>query len=243
MTTAARTALITGGSKGIGRAIALRLAADGFDIWLNYRSGHEQAAAVQKAIHDKGRQCQLVCFDVADAQACSEHLAPLVKEQTPFAVVHNAGFAKDSIFALMAQESWEKVLAVHLNGFYNVTQAVLPAMLRKRQGRIVTISSTAGETGTAGQVNYSAAKAGLIGASRSLAVEIAKRNVLVNAVAPGFIDTDMLQGLPLETIKERIPLGRLGKPEDVAGLVSFLCSDDAQYITGQVLSVNGGIYT
>jgi 3-oxoacyl-[acyl-carrier protein] reductase len=143
----------------------------------------------------------------------------------------------------MEEDDWNKVISVHLSGFFNITRTVLPFMIRKRKGRIVNISSTSGETGVAGQVNYSAAKSGLIGATRSLAVEVAKRNILVNAVSPGFIDTDMLKDLPVEEITKRIPLGRIGKAQEVAEVVAFLCSPGASYITGQTISVNGGIYT
>ena len=238
-----KVALVTGASKGIGKAIALRLAREGFSIWLNYKNDTQAAQAVQEAIIQTGQQCTLVPFDVADAEAAKQALAPLLEATTPFVLVNNAGFARDTIMAMMSPREWNDVVQVHLNGFYNVTSQVLPKMLRKRMGRIITITSTAGQTGVAGQVNYSAAKAGLIGATRSLAVEVAKRNILVNAVAPGFIETEMLAGLPMEKILPTIPQSRVGTPEDVAGAVNFLASDDASYICGQVISVNGGIFT
>lgn len=238
-----KIALVTGASKGIGKAIALRLAQDGFDIWLNYHSDHTAAHEVAHAIEEKGRNCLLRPFDVSDSKQCKDALLPLLEETPPFAIINNAGFAKDSIFAMMPQKNWEDVLNVHLHGFYNVTNTCIPFMLRKRQGRILTITSTSGQTGIGGQVNYSCAKSGLIGATRSLAVEIAKRNILVNAVAPGFIETDMLEHLPMEKILEQIPLRRIGKPEEVASMVSFLVSDEASYITGQVFSINGGVFT
>ena len=238
-----KIALITGASKGIGAAIARRLAADGFGVWLNYRSDHEGAFAVQADIERSGGLCLLLPFDVANFDACKKALAPLLEETTPHVLVNNAGFAKDGIMAMMGEESWRDVLNVHLNGFYNVTSCVLPKMLRKRAGRIINVSSTSGQTGVGGQVNYSAAKAGLIGATRSLAVEVAKRNVLVNAIAPGFIATTMLDGLPMDAITPTIPQGRVGTPDEVAAVASFLASPDASYITGQTIAVNGGIFT
>ena len=238
-----KIALVTGASKGIGAAIAVRLAMDGFAIWLNYRSDHKGAQAVQAKVEAAERPCVLLPFDVASLEDCQKTLAPLLEEATPFVLVNNAGFARDGIMAMMREESWKTVLDVHLNGFYNVTSCVLPKMIRKREGRIITISSTSGQTGVGGQVNYSAAKAGLIGATRSLAVEVAKRNILVNAIAPGFIDTGMLADLPMEHILPAIPQGRMGSPEEVAGVASFLASQDASYMTGQVLAVNGGLFT
>jgi len=237
-----KIALVTGASKGIGAAIAKELAADGFHIWLNYRSDHDAARQVADEMTAAGGSCDLLPFDVADAAATSAALEPLLADNVPFVLVNNAGFARDGIMAMMSQESWEKVLAVHLNGFFNVTRLVVARMQKKREGRIINIVSTSGESGVAGQVNYSAAKAGLIGATRSLAAEVGRRNVLVNAVSPGFIATDMTSELPMDQILPMIPLGRVGNAEEVSGLVGFLCSDRATYITGQVFAVNGGIH-
>ncbi|MBN2427415.1 MAG: 3-oxoacyl-ACP reductase FabG [Deltaproteobacteria bacterium] len=238
-----KIALVTGASKGIGAAIARDLAGDGFHIWINYRSDHEQAESVAGEIRHAGGDCTLLPFDVADRAAVLEVLEPLLEKEVPEVLVNNAGFARDGILALMSPADWQDVLSVHLNGFFNVTRVVLARMMKKRRGRIINIVSTSGETGIAGQVNYSAAKAGLIGATRSLAVEVAKRNILVNAVSPGFIATEMTRDLPKEQILPMIPLGRIGEPEDVSGLVSFLCSERAGYITGQVFAVNGGTHT
>ena len=237
-----RIALVTGGSKGIGSAIAESLAADGFDIWLNYRSDHKAAESTAARIEKGGRACRLLPFDVSDEGAVKKALEPLLEEATPYALVNNAGFSKDELLIWMSLESWEKILSVHLTGFFLVTKMVLLNMLKEREGRIVNIVSTSGQSGLAGQVNYSAAKAGLIGATKSLALEVAKRNLLVNAVSPGFIATEMTKAIPKERILPMIPLGRMGDAEEVAGAVSFLCSPRASYITGQVISVNGGVY-
>lgn len=237
-----KIALVTGASKGIGAAIARELAKDGFHLWLNYRSDHQAAETLAEEIRNGGGECTLIAFDVADPAAVAAELEPLLKNHVPTALVNNAGFARDGILALMSQKDWNDVMAVHLGGFFNITRLVVAQMLKKRRGRIVNIVSTSGETGLSGQVNYSAAKAGLIGATRSLAAEVARRNILVNAVSPGFIATEMIEALPKEQILPMIPLGRIGEPEEVSGIVSFLCSERASYITGQVFAVNGGAH-
>jgi 3-oxoacyl-[acyl-carrier protein] reductase len=237
-----KVALITGGSKGIGAAIAQALAIDGFDIWLNYRSDHEAASKIAKKVEEEGARCLLLPFDVSDPNDVLSNLTPLLENEIPYTLINNAGFKKDIIMAWMTQEEWSDVLRVNLDGFFHVTKPVLNSMLRKKEGRIINIVSTSGQSGMPGQVNYSAAKAGLIGATKALAIEVARRNILVNAVSPGFIETEMVNDLPKEKILPMIPLNRFGTPMEVAGVVSFLCSEKASYITGQVISVNGGVY-
>lgn len=238
-----RIALITGASRGIGRAIALRLARDGFDIWANYASGKDAAEALCREIESLGRKATPAGFNVGDGKAVKAALEPLIEQQgVPHAVVCNAGITRDGLLAMMTDEDWQSVIDTNLGGFFHITRTVMREMLRKRTGRIIAISSLSGEAGNAGQVNYAASKAGLIGASKALAKEVAKRNITVNVVAPGFIETDMVKDLPKEELAKMVPLQRFGKPEEVAAAVSFLASDEAAYITGAVLSVNGGMY-
>jgi 3-oxoacyl-[acyl-carrier protein] reductase len=238
-----KIALVVGGSRGIGKATALRLARAGYDIWLTYRSNHEQANATAGQIRELGRKCELMCFDVADREATEKALRERAEQAAPYAVVFNAGITRDNLLVWMKPEEWSDVIRTDLNGFYNVMSAVLFAMLRARQGRVVAVSSVSGQVGQAGQVNYSAAKAGLIGACKALAREIGKRNICVNVVAPGLIETDMTAALPKDQILPMIPLGRFGQVEDVASVIEFLCREPAMYIHGQVIGINGGLST
>ncbi len=235
-------ALITGASRGIGAAIAVELAAAGHPVILNYRRQAEAAEAVRERVEAAGGHAELAPFDVADHAAASAAVEALLAAGEPIGVVvNNAGLARDSPFPAMPLEDWRLVTRTTLDGFYNVTLPLVMPMIRQRWGRIVNISSVSGVAGNRGQVNYSAAKAGLIGATRSLALEVAKRGVTVNAVAPGLIETDMLEDAPVEEILRRIPMRRLGQPEEVARLVAFLAGDGAAYITGQVIGINGGL--
>ena len=235
-------ALVTGASKGIGAAIAAGLARDGFDIWVNYHSDHEAAEQVKKTVTEIGRQCRLLPFDVSDPEAAQNVLYPLLEEETPDILVNNAGCTRDMLMIWMNQQDWQDVLSVTLDGFFQITKGVIKGMLRKRNGRIINIVSTSGQSGMPGQVNYSTAKAGLIGATKALAAEVAKRNILVNAVSPGFIETEMTKDVPKDQVLPLIPLQRFGTADEVADVIRFLCSDQASYITGQVIGVNGGIY-
>jgi len=237
--------LVTGSSRGIGKAIALRLAADGFDLVLHCHSRTEEAQAVAAEIQALGRQARVLSFDISQREACKSALAAdLAAHDCYYGVVLNAGIARDGAFPAMSGEDWDAVLRVNLDGFYNVLQPlIMPLIGRKAPGRIVTLSSVSGLMGNRGQVNYSAAKAGIIGATKSLALELAKRSITVNCVAPGLIETEMTQDLALskEELQSLIPLRRYGKPSEVAAAVSFLLGAEAAYITRQVLSVNGGL--
>jgi 3-oxoacyl-[acyl-carrier protein] reductase len=235
-------ALVTGASRGIGRATALGLAADGFDVLATFRERADLAAALEAEVRALGRECRVLRFDVADAARCEEVLRPALAERAPAVLVNNAGIARDGLFALMARADWDAVVSTTLGGFYNVTSQVVRGMISARAGRIVNISSVSGTTGTAGQVNYSAAKAGLIGATRSLARELGRYGITVNAVAPGLTQTDMLPAAVLERTLPHIPLGRAGTPEEIAAAIRYLASPGAAYVTGQVLEVNGGMH-
>jgi len=237
------TVLVTGSSRGIGRAIALRLAQDGYDIVLHCRSQREQADAVAAEIQALGRVARVLQFDVADREAASAALlADVEANGCYYGIVCNAGIARDGAFPALTGEDWDAVIHTNLDAFYNVLQPLtMPLVRRKAPGRIVTLASVSGIMGNRGQVNYSAAKAGIIGATKALAVELASRKITVNCVAPGLIATDMIDAGLVEEALKIIPAKRVGRPEEVAAVVSFLMSEDAAYITRQVISVNGGM--
>lgn len=237
-----QVALVTGGSRGIGRAISLELARNGHYVIVNYRSDPKAAEETLALIHQAGGKGETVCFDVADQEETEKSLeALLTRHEAIDILINNAGVAADSLFVLMSPEEWTRVINISLNGFYNVTRPILEKMVTRKHGHIVTISSVSARLGHRGQTNYSAAKAGLEGACRSLASEVARLGIRVNCLSPGLIETEMIQAVPKDLIKQIIPMGRVGLPEEVAKVVRFLCSEDASYITGQVISVNGGM--
>ncbi|WP_199747060.1 3-oxoacyl-ACP reductase FabG [Lysobacter ruishenii] len=237
------TVLVTGASRGIGRAIALRAAQDGFDVVVHYRSRAEDAEAVAAQVRALGRQARVLGFDIADRDAAAQVLTADVEAHGAYyGVVCNAGIACDTAFPAMTGEEWDRVVHTNLDGFYNVLNPlVMPMVRRRKPGRIVTLSSVSGLVGNRGQTNYSAAKAGIIGATKALALELASRGITVNCVAPGLVDTEMLGEEVIEHAMKLIPASRLGRPEEVAATVAFLLSQDAGYITRQVISVNGGM--
>lgn len=238
------TVLVTGSSRGIGRAIALRLARSGYDIVFHCRSGVEQAEAAAAEARALGRQARVLVFDVGDRAACAEVLAAdIAAHGAYYGVVCNAGIAADNAFPVMTGDEWDRVVHTNLDAFYNVLQPLtLPMVQRRKPGRIVTLASVSGLMGNRGQVNYSAAKAGVIGATKALAIELAKRSITVNCVAPGLIDTEMISADVLDEAMKMIPMRRMGTPDEVAALVEFLMGPGAGYITRQVISVNGGMF-
>jgi 3-oxoacyl-[acyl-carrier protein] reductase len=239
-------ALVTGGSRGLGRAVCCRLAQDGLPVIINYQSNQEAAEETQQFIRQAGGTAELLPFDTADPAAIEQALEAW-EEQHPddyiSVLVNNAGIRRDNLLVFMQNEQWHDVLNTSLNGFFYITRRLLKNMMANRCGRIVNMTSLSGIKGLPGQVNYSAAKAALIGATKALAQEVASRKVTVNAVAPGFIATDMTKDLDESTLKKMIPMGRFGSADEVAALVKFLVSDEASYITGEVISINGGLYT
>lgn len=239
-------ALVTGGSRGIGKEICIKLAKElGYPVIINYQSNKAAAEETQKIIADNGGQAELLPFDVSNAAEVESQLTQW-KDGHPNSIieviVNNAGITRDGLFMWMNAEDWTRVLDTSLHGFYHVTKPLIQDLLRQRYGRIINIASISGLKGTPGQVNYSAAKAGLIGATKALAQEIAKRKITVNAVAPGFIETDMTGELDAEELKKLVPANRFGTAEEVADLVCFLASEKASYITGEVININGGLY-
>jgi 3-oxoacyl-[acyl-carrier protein] reductase len=238
-----KSVLVTGSSRGIGKAIALRLAREGYDVVLHCRSQRAEADAVAAEIVAMGRAARVLQFDIAAREAAAAALeADIAEHGCYYGVVCNAGVARDNAFPAMSGEDWDIVLSTNLDGFYNVLNPlVMPMVQRRKPGRIVTLASVSGLIGNRGQVNYSAAKAGIIGATKALALELAKRAITVNCVAPGLIETDMIEDVPMEEALKMIPARRVGKPEEVAAAVSYLLSEDAGYVTRQVISVNGGL--
>ena len=234
--------LITGASRGIGRAIALAASEAGYRIMAHYNKGKEAAESLEKEVREKGGEIELIQFDVSDREDCRVKLEKLTEDNGAFwGIISNAGISADNAFPALTGDEWDSVIRTDLDSFYNILHPLIMPICRKKQGRIITVSSVSGITGNRGQVNYSAAKAGIIGATKALAVELASRSITVNCIAPGIIETDMIAEVPLDKALPFVPMGRTGKPEEVAGLAVFLLSDAASYITRQVISVNGGM--
>lgn len=236
-----KTALVIGGSRGIGSAICVKLAKLGFNVTFSCRELSEAAKETKSAVEAAGKNCSVLCFDLANRKSTSAAINAYIETVTPDVIVYNAGITRDNLFALMSEQEWEEVLSVNLGGFFYTVQPVVFNMMTKKRGRVIVISSASGQTGQAGQVNYSASKAGLIGAAKALAREVGRKNVLVNVVAPGVIETEMTKELPKDKILPLIPLNRFGQSEEVASVVGFLASEEHMYIHGQVIAVNGGL--
>jgi 3-oxoacyl-[acyl-carrier protein] reductase len=237
-----QVALVTGGSRGIGRAIALELARSGYRVIITYKTNTAAAEETLELIRKQDGQGEAVCFDVADSAQATVVVEDIVSRHPDISVlVNNAGVTADGLFMMMSAENWDTVIQTTLKGFFNVTKPIIQRMVRNHRGSVVSISSVSATMANRGQSNYAAAKSGLIAASRALSAEVARLGVRVNVVAPGLIDTEMIKGAPVERIKDIIPMARLGKAEEVAKVVRFLCSDDASYITGQTIVVNGGM--
>ncbi len=239
-------ALVTGGSRGIGKAICLRLADMGYNIIVNYMSNDDEALKTEALIKQKGVDAILMKFDVSKLEEVDAHVEKWMNdnpEKTISVLVNNAGIRKDNLMVFISPEDWHRVMDITVDGFYNVTRNIVKSMVRKRKGRIVNIVSLSGLKGMPGQTNYSASKGAIIAATKALAQEVGKRGITVNAVAPGFIKTDMTQDINEEDYKNMVPMNRFGEPEEVAGVVAFLVGKDSSYVTGQVISVNGGLYS
>ncbi|MBQ7450569.1 3-oxoacyl-ACP reductase FabG [bacterium] len=238
-----KTVLVTGSSRGIGRETAIYLAKNGFDIVLHYNKNKEKTLEVQKIIEDLGRNVRILQFDVSDRNKTKKVLLKdIEKYGIYYGVVVNAGINADNPFPAMEDSEWDRVINTNLNGFYNTLRPIILEMIQNRKGRIVALSSISGLTGNRGQINYSASKAGIIGAVKALSREVAKRNITVNCVAPGVIESDMTSNIPFDMIKDSIPMRRMGTAKEVASAINYLFSEDASYVTGQVISVNGGMY-
>ncbi len=237
-----KSAIITGASRGIGRAIAVELAAAGFFVIINYNSNQAAANETLKQVHDAGGDGEIIKFDVADSAATKEGISSIVERHNNIQVlINNAGINADGLFLMLGEEEWNSVIDTTLKGFYNVTKPIIREMIKRKCGSIVSVSSVSALMPNRGQTNYAAAKAGLNAASRALATEVARFGVRVNVVAPGLIETDMIANAPIAEIKKVIPMARVGKPQEVSRVIRFLCSDDASYITGQVIAINGGM--
>lgn len=231
--------LVTGSSRGIGKEIALYLAKSGYDIDVHYAHNEQKAVETAGEIRALGSEAQILKFDIKNREECAKVLA----DKLYYGVVLNAGIARDNVFPALEDDEWDDVIDTNLTGFYNVLKPLVMPMISNRvKGRIITMSSVSGISGNRGQVNYSASKAGIIGATKSLALELAKRGITVNCIAPGVIDTEMIKDVPLDEVKKLIPMKRVGQAKEVASLANYLMSEDASYITGQVISVNGGLY-